>query len=140
MYSAGDVNLYAGANKDYTSSTFNGDLEANSYVEAVVPVPLISLKNTVTENNQVTVEADSAINAIRNINLFGSSGNDKIEQRTVQYTWYTGDNEERKYVGSATGSPDYGAVIDNYVKIDGTLDAGMPKTISVQPTDICSCK
>ena len=132
IYSAGDVNLYAGVNGKGSASSLTADLEANAYTYALIPIPLTSFANRVTENNQVTVGVSGVVNAIRNINLTGASGSSDLKTRTVQYTWYAGDKEDRAYVGSKNGQPDFGQVTDNYVLVDGKLNAGLENEVTIE--------
>lgn len=131
VYSAGDTNLYAGAAADGSSSQLDASLEANAYTYAVIPIPLTDFHNKVEEYNQVQIADTGKVNSIRNVNIIGSSGKEALRLRTVQYTWYSGNHDERTFVGNANGVADYGQITDNYVKVEGAVQAGLENNVTI---------
>ena len=131
IYSAGDVNLYAGADGDAKSSSLIADMEANAYSNALLPGVWSKLKNTVEEYNQVKINTGAIVNATRTINLIGSSGDETIAQRAAEFAWYKGETGDKQYVGNNTQNPNYGQTTDNYVLIDGTLNAGLENKVTI---------
>ena len=133
IVSTKDINLYAGATPDGSSSSVTMNLAAAAYNHTVIPVktkPAIS--NTISEENQVVVGAGADGQAVRHINVTADSGKTKIRKETSIYVWTKGTtNNDIEYVGNSVGVDTYNQSTDNFVQVDGSLTAGTKHNISI---------
>ena len=128
-----DVNLYAGAESDGSASKMNLHEAAAAYNHSAIPLTTSpEITTTVTENNQVYVGTSGGVTAVRHINATADSGRDNVKKEASLFSWlHGGSNTDIDFVGSANGKIEYGQTKDNYVKVDGSLAAGVENTLTI---------
>lgn len=75
LYSMNDINLYAGKDKD---GKLGLTVESEAYNKTALAVAKPKLNNTIQQNNHVTLGKTATGKSVRNINLYGDSGDESI--------------------------------------------------------------
>ena len=130
--SAGDVDLYAGANVEGKLSQSNHDIIAESYNYSAIPSISPDVTNKMTETARVDVTPKGKILSNRNVNLLAQGGQESIKTETEAWSWFGGDRQHTDLLGSMNGVKDYGQTAENTVNVDGTIAAGENNDISVK--------
>ncbi|MGM9583772.1 MAG: beta strand repeat-containing protein, partial [Phascolarctobacterium sp.] len=135
LYSTQDINLYAGKNIDGSVAVFDLDAEANNYNGNIIPIVLMpSVENIVTQNNTVTIGANSSSNSVRHTNIYADAGQELTRVIAARDTGY-GGTSNGGYVTEASGDEKYEKTTNNKVDINGSVTAGSGNVIRIQIGD-----
>jgi hypothetical protein len=131
--SAQDLNIYAGTDTKGASGSLTMYASANAYNHALIPIrQKPTLDVTIQENDHVLISGNAE--AVRHINVTADSGEDAITLENATYSWIKGnDVNNTEYSTNTAGDTKYtGETKDNFVQVDGTLEAGMHNNINVK--------
>lgn len=127
-----DINLYAGANQKGNKSTVRQLSVADARNDTVIPLGWhrdIDIENI--RNNNVQVHETATGEAIRNINIKATNGDENILKRASYHTFYTGTGGDGQSVPVVESESSDGSNVDkmvsettNYAVVDGNLLAG----------------
>ena len=125
LYSMNDVNLYAGSDINGAAGKLKLNVDSEAYNKTALGLGKPKLKDDILQNNNVTLNNDSNISSVRNINLYADAGTETIRDTSVMYNWYYSDKNEN-YTSSTIGDNEpQNKHSNNYIQADGTLTAGV---------------
>ena len=125
LYSMNDVNLYAGSDINGAAGKLKLNVDSEAYNKTALGLGKPKLKDEILQNNNVTLNANSNISSVRNINLYADAGTETIRDTSVMYNWYYSDKDEN-YTSSTIGDNEpQNKHSNNYIQADGTLTAGV---------------
>ena len=129
--SAHDVNLYAGALAGYTTTELLMDVQANANALALfIQVADASMTAAFTEKMQVEVTPSSVVSAAQQVNLTADSGSTKIKAQANEYhMWAKDHTPDNLVVDTSTGEEAYNRDMKNFVRVDGSVNAGTQNII-----------
>ena len=131
LYSMNDVNLYAGSDINGAAGKLKLNVDSEAYNKTALGLGKPKLKDDILQNNNVTLNNDSNISSVRNINLYADAGTETIRDTSVMYNWYYSDNNEN-YTSSTIGDNEpQNKHSNNYIQADGTLTAGVQNKQSI---------
>ena len=127
-----DINLYAGANQKGNKSTVRQLSVADARNDTLIPLGWhrdIDIEHK--RNNTVQVHETATGEAIRNINIKATNGDENILKRASYHTFYTGTGGDGQSVPVVESESSDGSNVDkmvsettNYAVVDGNLLAG----------------
>ena len=131
LYSMNDVNLYAGSDINGAAGKLKLNVDSEAYNKTALGLGKPKLKDDILQNNNVTLNNDSNISSVRNINLYADAGTETIRDTSVMYNWYYSDKNEN-YTSSTIGDNEpQNKHSNNYIQADGTLTAGVQNKQSI---------
>lgn len=132
LYSNQDIKLYAGKNADGSLGLLDMNTVAADFIGATIPVAVMpSVKNTLEQNNQITIGKDSASRSVRHTELYASQGREMANVSTNRYMGIYNTSENGSFVTTDKGETIEGKTANNFVKIDGSAVAGIANKIDI---------
>ena len=132
LYSTQDINLYAGKKLDGNVAVLDLDAEAKNYNGNMIPGVLMpTVENIVTQNNSVTIAANSNSNSVRHTNIYADAGQELVRVYAARDTSIYGSSSEGGYVTEASGDEKYDKTSNNKVDINGSVVAGSGNVIHI---------
>ena len=115
ILSTNDVNIYAGANLDGITSSLTYNVLADAYNKTAVPLTAPKAKNTMTQENQVSINGD--IDSVRHVNFKAGKGMTTVSTSAREYNIYKGTSGSGSVTSTALGEVTPGETVTNYVDI-----------------------
>ncbi|MDO4936224.1 MAG: leukotoxin LktA family filamentous adhesin [Phascolarctobacterium sp.] len=133
IYSMRDVNLYSGKDVTGNFGLFDYIGRAETYCGALVPFSTNpTLNNTLKQNNEVNVETGMKVMSVRHSNLYGDNGREHIKLLEARHSMWRDKTNKDVFVASEKGDlSEAGEEYKNYVKVDGSITAGISNIISI---------
>ena len=132
LYSARDINLYAGKLLNGNVATLDLDAEASDFNASLIPVVLDpTVNNAVTQNNQITIDNDSSSGSARHTNLYADTGREMARIYSCRYTGWGSSDVDGGYVTTDSGQTMDNKAANNYVNINGSVVAGVANKVDI---------
>ena len=132
LYSARDINLYAGKLLNGNVATLDLDAEASDFNASLIPVVLEpTVNNAVTQNNQITIDNDSSSGSARHTNLYADTGREMARIYSCRYTGWGSSDVDGGYVTTDSGQTMDNKAANNYVNINGSVVAGVANKVDI---------
>lgn len=132
LYSARDINLYAGKLLNGNVATLDLDAEASDFNASLIPVVLDpTVNNAVTQNNQITIDNDSSSGSARHTNLYADTGREMARIYSCRYTGWGSSDVDCGYVTTDSGQTMDNKAANNYVNINGSVVAGVANKVDI---------
>lgn len=132
LYSARDINLYAGKLLNGNVATLDLDAEASDFNASLIPVVLDpTVNNAVTQNNQITIDNGSSSGSARHTNLYADTGREMARIYSCRYTGWGSSDVDGGYVTTDSGQTMDNKTTNNYVNIDGSVVAGVANKVDI---------
>ena len=105
---------------------------ASDFIGSTIPVAIMpSVKNTLEQNNQITIGKNSASRSVRHTELYASQGREMARVSTNRYMGIYNNSENSSFVTTDKGETIEGKTANNFVKIDGSAIAGIANKIDI---------
>lgn len=132
LYSARDINLYAGKLLNGNVATLDLDAEASDFNASLIPVVLDpTVNNAVTQNNQITIDNGSSSGSARHTNLYADTGREMARIYSCRYTGWGSSDVDGGYVTTDSGQTMDNKTTNNYVNINGSVVAGVANKVDI---------
>ena len=133
IHSLRDINLYSGKNETGNNSMFDFIGRAETYCGALVPFSTNpTLESTLKQNNEINVESGMKVISVRHSNLYADHGTEHIKLLEARHSMYRDKTNKNVYVATEKGNlADSGEEYKNYVKVDGSITAGVTDIITI---------
>lgn len=132
LYSARDINLYAGKLLNGNVATLDLDAEASDFNASLIPVVLDpTVNNAVTQNNQITIDNGSSSGSARHTNLYADTGREMARIYSCRYTGWGSSDVDGGYVTTDSGQTMDNKAANNYVNINGSVVAGVANKVDI---------
>ena len=136
LTSTHDINLYAGADADGSSSEVNIKELAEAHNNTLLSFYTSAQTNLDLKNNQqVKVGNTGSAVSIRNINVTAENGSETFKKETVKvYNLVASASKESKTVSNAPGTADISETNNNFVNVEGLLKTGIQNNVKIDIT------
>ena len=132
IYSMRDVNLYAGKDEKGNNGLLTLIARAETYCGALIPFSTNpTLNNNLTQNNEINVESGMTIQSVRHSNLYADHGTENVKLLEARHSMYRDKTNKDTYVVSENGLPSGVETYNNYVKVDGSITAGISNVVGI---------
>lgn len=137
IYSMRDVNLYAGRDEKGNNGLFTLIARAETYCGALIPFSTNpTLNNNLTQNNEINVESGMTesgmtIQSVRHSNLYADYGTENVKLLEARHSVYRDKTNKDTYVVSENGLPSGVETYNNYVRVDGSITAGISNVVGI---------
>ena len=132
LYSARDINLYAGKLLNGNVATLDLDAEASDFNASLIPVVLDpTVNNAVTQNNQITIDNGSSSGSARHTNLYADTGREMARIYSCRYTGWGSSDVDGGYVTTDSGQTMDNKTANNFVNINGNVVAGVANKVDI---------
>lgn len=132
IYSMRDVNLYAGRDEKGNNGLFTLIARAETYCGALIPFSTNpTLKNTLKQNNEINVNSGMTIQSVRHSNLYADHGTENVKLLEARHSMYKDKTNKDTYVVSENGLPAGTEAYNNYVKVNGSITAGISNVVGI---------
>ncbi len=132
LYSARDINLYAGKLLNGNVATLDLDAEASDFNASLIPVVLDpTVDNAVTQENQITIGNGSSSGSARHTNLYADTGREMARIYSCRYTGWGSSDVDGGYVTTDSGQTMDNKTTNNYVNINGSVVAGVANKVDI---------
>ena len=132
LYSARDINLYAGKLLNGNVATLDLDAEASDFNASLIPVVLDpTVDNAVTQENQITIGNGSSSGSARHTNLYADTGREMARIYSCRYTGWGSSDVDGGYVTTDSGQTMDNKVANNLVNINGSVLAGVANKVDI---------
>ena len=132
LYSARDINLYAGKLLNGNVATLDLDAEASDFNASLIPVVLDpTVDNAVTQENQITIGNGSSSGSARHTNLYADTGREMARIYSCRYTGWGSSDVDGGYVTTDSGQTMDNKTANNFVNINGNVVAGVANKVDI---------
>lgn len=132
LYSARDINLYAGKLLNGNVATLDLDAEASDFNASLIPVVLDpTVDNAVTQENQIIIGNGSSSDSARHTNLYADTGREMARIYSCRYTGWGSSDVDGGYVTTDSGQTMDNKTTNNYVNINGSVVAGVANNVDI---------
>lgn len=132
LYSARDINLYAGKLLNGNVATLDLDAEASDFNASLIPVVLDpTVDNAVTQENQIIIGNGSSSGSARHTNLYADTGREMARIYSCRYTGWGSSDVDGGYVTTDSGQTMDNKTTNNYVNINGSVVAGVANKVDI---------
>lgn len=128
-----DVKLLAGQGTNGSASNLRLDSDAEAFNRALLPLATDpEINNKFIQKNHVNINGSGKVQAVHDVDLYSDAGRETTVLFVDTYTSY-GSKGESTYVSTKNGkstvtgetAEQKGKTAENYVKVDGTVTAGI---------------
>ena len=123
--SMSDINLYAGKNVQGGLGSLSINSTSEAYNRTLIPFSTSpDLSYIIDHKNVVNIESAGSVQSVRNVELYGDTGQNTIYTRTGTYRLYDSDVNQDSFVASTGGDLKSSEVNGDKIEIYGTVIAG----------------
>ena len=125
-----DVNIYTNKDSEGKNSKIYTNLSSEAYTKSLISWSTDAiLKNNSKRNNYINVNSTGSVESVRHATLYAAQSAEKYDLSAKEYKWFHSSDNTPDTTTVAAGKSDKYIKLDNAIKVDGKVVAGIHNKI-----------